>query len=203
MKFIKQNCLGNTIIILLSVLMFILNIITGGGNRFWIFLTGGGNLLDYGKAQYDLVFVDLQLWRLISCGYLHMGILHLFFNVYALCCLGNLVEKRLGTIKYLLIYHLLMIFSEAIQCTLFKETTMAGASSGIFAVLGIFLVENMSCENKIWKEMPKGKRNYMLGYLVIGNLISPYTTALHAISFLLGIIYGLTKREYMKRVRNG
>lgn len=203
MKFIKVKCLGNTIIIFLSVLMFIINIIMGGGNRFWIFLTGGGNLLDYGQAQYDLVFVDLQLWRLISSGYLHMGILHLFFNVYALCFLGNIAEKRLGTIKYLLVYHLLMIITEAIQCTLFKETTMAGASSGIFAVIGILFVENISCENKIWNEMPKGKRNYVLGYLIIGNLISLYTTALHAISFLLGTIYGLAKKEYMKRVRNG
>ena len=195
LKFIEEKGLGNTIIILLSVLTFIINIIMGGGNHLWIFLSGGGNLYGYGLAQYDLIFVDLQLWRLISSGYLHMGILHLVFNTYALCCLGNIVEKWLGTIKYLLTYHLLMIITVAINCALFREITMAGASSGIFAVIGIFLVGNMSCKNKTWKQLPKGKRNYILGYLIIGNLISPYTTALHAISFLLGTICGLAKKR--------
>ena len=102
-----KKTVGNTIIIWLSVIAFIINIIMGGGNRFWIFLTGGGNLMDYGQAQYDLVFNKYQFWRLVSSGYLHMGILHLGFNLYALCCLGNVVEERLGTIRYLLVYHIL------------------------------------------------------------------------------------------------
>lgn len=195
MKFLKEKELGNTIIISLSVIAFIVNIIMGGGNRFWIFLSGGGNLIDYGYAQYNLVFVDLQLWRLISCGYLHSGILHLGFNIYALCCVGNAVEKRLGTIKYLLVYHLLMAFTVAIWCMIFRDATTVGASSGIFAIIGFALVGYMWSENEIWQQMPKGKRNYMLGYVIIGNLISPYTTAIHAVSFLLGAICGLVKRK--------
>lgn len=195
MKFLKEKGLGNTIIISLSVIAFIVNIIMGGGNRFWILLTGGGNLIDYGYAQYNLVFVDLQLWRLISCGYFHGGILHLGFNIYALCCVGNAVEKRLGTLKYLLIYHLLMAFTVAIWCMIFRNATTVGASSGIFAIIGFALVGYMWSENEIWQQMPKGKRNYMLGYVIIGNLISPYTTAIHAVSFLLGAICGLVKRK--------
>lgn len=195
MKFLKEKELGNTIIISLSVIAFIVNIIMGGGNRFWILLTGGGNLIDYGYAQYNLVFVDLQLWRLISCGYFHGGILHLGFNIYALCCVGNAVEKRLGTLKYLLIYHLLMVFTVAIWCMIFRDATTVGASSGIFAIIGFALVGYMWSENEIWQQMPKGKRNYMLGYVIIGNLISPYTTAIHAVSFLLGAICGLVKRK--------
>lgn len=191
MKFQKPT--GNTIIIWLSVIAFIINIIMGGGNRFWIFLTGGGNLMDYGRAQYNLVFVNYQFWRLVSSGYLHMGILHLGFNLYALCCLGNIVEERLGTIRYLLVYHILMILTVSIWCMFFRDATIVGASSGIFAVIAIFLIRSLLCEKRIWEQLPKGRRKYIIGYSVIGNLISPYTAALHAISFIFGAIYGLVK----------
>lgn len=187
MKF--KNTTGNSIIIWLSVIAFIINIIMGGGNRFWIFLTGGGNLMDYGHAQYDLVFVDHQFWRLASSGYLHMGIFHLGFNLYALCCLGNVVEKKLGTIRYLLVYHIIMILTVSIWCLLFREVTIVGASSGIFAIVGFFLIQSLRRKKKIWEQLPKGKGKYIIGYSVIGNFISPYTAALHAISFLLGAIY--------------
>ena len=190
-----KKTVGNTIIIWLSVIVFIINIIMGGGNRFWIFLTGGGNLIDYGQAQYDLVFNKYQFWRLVSSGYLHMGILHLGFNLRALCCLGNIVEERLGTIRYLLVYHVLMILTVSIECLFFREVTIVGASSGIFAVVGFFLIQSLLCEKRIWEQLPKGKRKYIIGYSVIGNLLSPYTAALHAISFLLGAIYGLVKRD--------
>lgn len=193
------NKRGNTIIISLCVIVFIINIIMGGGNRFWILLTGGGNLIDYGYAQYDLVFVDYQPLRLISCGYLHAGIFHLGFNIYALCCLGNIVEEKLGTVKYLFVYHILMAFSVSIWCLLFKESTTVGASSGIFAIIGFLLVQNMSCENKLWKQLSTRKRNYIVGYSIIGSLISPYTLAIHAISFLLGAIYGFTVTHFYLR----
>ena len=149
--------------------------------------------MDYGHAQYDLVFVNYQYWRLVSCGYLHMGILHLGFNIYALYCLGNIVEERLGTIRYLLVYHVIMILTVSICCIFFKEVTIVGASSGIFAVVGFFLFQSLLHEKKMWEQLPKGKRKYIIGYSVIGNLLSPYTAALHAISFLLGAIYGLVK----------
>lgn len=196
-----KKCIGNTIIIWMSVIAFIINIIVGGGNRFWIFLTGGGNLTDYGYAQYDIVFVHMQLWRLVSCGYLHMGIFHLGFNLYALCCLGNIVEEKLGTIKYLMVYHILMILTVSVWCMLFREATTYGASSGIFAVIGFFLIQSLLCEKRMWEQLPKGKKKYIIYYSIIGNLISPYTTAIHAISFLLGVIYGLAKYLLM-RCRN-
>ena len=72
MDYVKERQLGNTIIIMLSVLAFVINVILGGGNRFWIFLTGGGYLMDYGKASYESVFDNFQMWRLVSSGYLDM-----------------------------------------------------------------------------------------------------------------------------------
>ena len=189
-----NKSLGNTIIICLSVIVFIINIIMGGGNRFWILLTGGGNLMDYGYAQYDLVFDKYQFWRLVSSGYLHLGILHLGFNLYALYCLGNIVEKRLGTIRYLLVFHVLMILTVSIWCLFFRGAAIVGASSGIFAVIGFFLIQGLLREKGIWEQLPRGKRNYIIGYSVIGNLLSPYTAALHAISFLLGAIYGFMRK---------
>ena len=70
---------------------------------------------------------------------------------------------------------------------IFKESSIVGASSGIFAVIGCFLVW-VGTGKKILEQLSIRKRNYILGYSIVGNLIWPSTTAIHAISFILGVI---------------
>ena len=52
------------------VLVFVVNVAVGGGNRFWIFLTGGGYVKDYGETSLSLVTEQGQWWRLLTCGYI-------------------------------------------------------------------------------------------------------------------------------------
>ena len=44
-----------------------------------------------------------QVWRLITCAFLHGGLIHIFFNMYALKILGPEIEYVYGKRKYLVI----------------------------------------------------------------------------------------------------
>ena len=55
-----------------------------------------------------------QVWRLITCAFLHGGLIHIVFNMYALKILGSEIEYVYGKVKYLVIYLMSAISSKYI-----------------------------------------------------------------------------------------
>ena len=45
-----------------------------------------------------------EYWRLLTVALTHGGIMHLFFNMYALLILGNSLESAIGQKKFLAIF---------------------------------------------------------------------------------------------------
>lgn len=103
------------------VLIFVVNVVVGGGNRFWIFLTGGGYVKEYGEVSLALIMEQGQWWRLMTCGYLHMGLIHLVGNMAALEIVGTKIEKKIGPVRLLLIYNLGMMLTAFLWCFIFPE----------------------------------------------------------------------------------
>ena len=93
---LKKRRTATFYLAIVIVLVFVVNVAVGGGNRFWIFLTGGGYVKDYGEANLLLVKEQGQWWRLLTCGYLHMGVIHLVGNMAALEIVGTKIEKKIG-----------------------------------------------------------------------------------------------------------
>lgn len=112
-------------------------------------------------------FLQLQFWRFIGFQFLHAGFGHLLFNMIGLFFFGPLVERHLGSKRYLAFYLLCGIFgaimylvlnlgglvasmfvtgSVAVPGLLFNSpyTELVGASAGVFGVLmaGAFLAPN-------------------------------------------------------------
>ena len=174
---LKGRGIANLIIISLCILCLVVNVALGGGNRFWLFLTGGGQLNDYGAASFQTVFRQGEWWRLLTCGYLHLGVIHLAANLLALWYIGDVMEHRLGKIKFLFVYHFAMMISTALWIVIFRNSTMVGASTGIFSLIGIYF---------IWMKMPKGRaRNYLIGYAIGANVIWYKSTIIHLLAFWL------------------
>jgi rhomboid protease GluP len=76
-------------------------------------------------------------WRLLTTGFHHVGLLHLLMNGFALIYLGRLLEPRLGSVKFLL------VFFTAIVVANIPDTVMGvsgvGLSGGIYALFGMLL----------------------------------------------------------------
>jgi rhomboid protease GluP len=97
---------------------------------------------DFGKyigaSSKDLVMGG-DFWRLITYQFVHWGIFHLFFNMYALVYVGLMVENKLGAKKYLTVYILSGICGGLLSILIHDQGYIGGASGSIFGIFGAFL----------------------------------------------------------------
>ena len=94
--------------------------------------------LFYFGAKVNELVVQGEYWRLFTAMFLHIGLLHLFFNSYALYLYGPAVEKLFGKVKFLVIYIVSGLMGSLLSY-LFSPNPAAGASGAIFGLMGSLL----------------------------------------------------------------
>ena len=93
-------------------------------------------------ATYSVYGPDIrkgEYFRLLTGGFLHGGILHLFFNCYTLYTIGSQVESYLGKTKYSMIYFMSLLIASLTSMTFGGETMSIGASGAIFGIMGALI----------------------------------------------------------------
>lgn len=80
-----------------------------------------------------------QYWRLVSAMFIHIGLLHLAFNSWALYQLGSLFEWLFGSWRLLATWFVTGIVA-SIASIVFTRSVAAGASGAIFGILGALIV---------------------------------------------------------------
>ena len=80
-----------------------------------------------------------EWWRLITCTFLHIGVFHLVFNMYALLFIGWMLEPHIGSGRFALAYILTAVFASCISLWWHPYVVSAGASGAIFGMYGVFL----------------------------------------------------------------
>jgi membrane associated rhomboid family serine protease len=92
-------------------------------------------------SEYSIDIQAGQWWRLVTCTFLHVHLLHLFFNLASLWSVGIYLEEALGRAKTLALYLLLAVASSAFS--LWWHTrgggvgNSAGASGAICGLIGV------------------------------------------------------------------
>ena len=92
-------------------------------------------LLDLGALYGPLVF-DGEWWRVSSANFVHIGFLHLLFNMWCLWSLGNAAERMFGNLTFLWIYLLSGIGGSLASLAWHPSVLSAGASGAVFGVAG-------------------------------------------------------------------
>lgn len=129
--FSKKTILMTKVIISLCVVMFAAMYLLGNGSNDGLTLyLFGANLPEAVKAG--------EIYRLITCAFLHSGIIHLLFNMYALYVIGHQVETYIGKFKFTVIY-LISAISGSLMSAIFTDAMSVGASGAIFGLLGSLL----------------------------------------------------------------
>ncbi|MBP3617855.1 MAG: rhomboid family intramembrane serine protease [Lachnospiraceae bacterium] len=187
---VKKRKSATFYLAILNVLVFVVNVAMGGGNRFWIFMTGGGYLREYGEANLTIVTEQGQWWRLLTCGYLHMGIIHLVGNMAALEIIGTKIEKKIEPVRMFLIYNLGMMLTAFLWCLIFPEGWTVGASPGIFVLLGMLCVMLWEKNEKRIIGLSRYDKGYLLFYVIAGCFLGVGTIVGHLIGFIIGILVG-------------
>ncbi len=80
---------------------------------------------------------DGAWWRLLTSGFLHIGPIHLAFNMIALWVIGRDLEQVLGRTRFLVVY-LISLLGGGLAVFLFSNPNVpvAGASGAVFGLMG-------------------------------------------------------------------
>ena len=105
----------------------------------------GRQLFQYGASRSYEVLVQGEVQRLFTAMFLHAGMMHLFFNMYALYIIGRGVEGLCGHARFLLIYLLGGLTGSLLSVALgstdpWLSAPSVGASGAVFAIFGAEMV---------------------------------------------------------------
>ena len=150
-----------------------------------------GKLGTIGSMSKAKVFGDGEWWRLFLHMYLHAGVLHMIFNVFSLLFAGKVVEKKIGSLPYLLLYHVIAIVNAIVICLIFPNSISVGASAGIFGMIGIVCVMKWKKDAICNESLKKGELIYIIVFSVLSLLLGLESFVTHLVAFVFGIIVGL------------
>jgi membrane associated rhomboid family serine protease len=121
------------------------NIFMAGGSKDPQAANAYNGILATSGAIFGPYILQGEWWRLLTCCFVHIGLLHLGMNMLLLYMLGPLLERMWGSWRFLAIY-LLSGLGGSMAAVLFNPTTLtAGASGalwGMMTSLGTWLVLN-------------------------------------------------------------
>ncbi|KAK7257813.1 hypothetical protein RIF29_32058 [Crotalaria pallida] len=94
-----------------------------------------------GALQVDKVVHRHQVWRLLSCIWLHGGVVHVLANMLSLFLIGIRLEQEFGFVRIGLLY-VISGFGGSLLSALFIQSGISvGASGALFGLLGAMLSE--------------------------------------------------------------
>ena len=178
-----KDYLFTPILIIVNILFFVIMAFDGTN----IIEPQGEKLILWGANVRELT-LNGEWWRLISCMFMHIGILHLLMNLYALIFIGVLLEPLIGKNRFIVAY--LTTGFIASTASLYWNTfaISAGASGAIFGLFGVFLA--LLTTTHIEKSVKKPMLIYISIYVGI-NLINGLKDGIDAAAHLGGLISGV------------
>lgn len=187
------------IIMAICIILFILMELSGGS-------TNSQTLLKYG-ANLDVLVKNGEYYRLFTCIFLHIGIMHLLCNMYSLYIIGREVENLFGKIKYIIIFILSGIFGSIMSLAFTHNTISAGGSGAIFGLLGALLYFGMHYRTYLGEAIKRSIIPIIVVNLIIGFFAEGIDLAAHigglVGGILLAMMVGVPDKSKAKDIING
>jgi rhomboid protease GluP len=181
----QHNKIITNILITINVAVFLLTAFLSKN----IVDIDGNVLLLLGAKQNQLINSG-QYYRLLTAMFLHGGLLHIVFNMYALKSLGPFIESIYGRLQFIIIYFLGGICSSLLSY-FFSDGMSVGASGAIFALLGAALIFGIKNKSEIGKNFLSSIIQVIVVNLIMGFTISNIDNYGHIGGLIGGIIISL------------
>jgi membrane associated rhomboid family serine protease len=123
-------------LVAINVAVYVAELATGGG------VNGTGSTIYLHGVLFGPLVEQGDWWRLLTAAFLHYGPVHLILNMVGLYWFGSLLEERIGSGRYLMLY-LVSGLAGSAGALLWSNgflTPTVGASGAIFGILGAGLV---------------------------------------------------------------
>lgn len=172
------------IIMALCILAFVAMYIFGNGSE------DNMTLLLFG-ANLDTLVKSGEIYRLVTCMFLHIGIMHLACNMYSLYAIGKEVEMLFGKVKFLIIYILSGMCGSILSLAFSSNTISAGASGAIFGLLGAILYFGCYYRTYLGATIKSSVFPVIILNLIIGFLSPGIDNAAHIGGLVGGILLSM------------
>nr|CAB3500364.1 unnamed protein product [Digitaria exilis] len=94
-----------------------------------------------GALVWDKVVHEHQGWRLLTCIWLHAGVVHLLANMLSLVLIGLRLEQHFGYVRIGIIYIVSGVGGSMLSSLFIRNNISVGASGALFGLLGAMLSE--------------------------------------------------------------
>jgi membrane associated rhomboid family serine protease len=137
-------------LIVICVGVYLVEIATASGG-----LNTSANSLISDFGLQGAAVADGEWYRLVTGGFLHAGLLHLGFNMFALYFLGRLLEPSIGTPRFLFVYFASLLAGSLGAIMLSSNFVVTvGASGAVFGIFGAtFIIARGRGMNTIAREI--------------------------------------------------
>jgi membrane associated rhomboid family serine protease len=158
-----------TTISTLNVGMFLLTVIysmrSGAGGLMGV----DGRTLAYFGDKFPAAIQLGQWWRLVTAGYLHGGLFHIFMNSWVLLDVGAIVEEVYGPSRMFVFYTLANIGGFYLSY-LWSPVPSMGASAAIMGLIGAMIAFGMQHRSAIGDAIKGQYIRWVIWILIIGLL---------------------------------
>lgn len=133
--------------------------------------TDSATLLRFGAVWRGLVW-EGEWWRLFTSMFLHVGVLHLVWNVVVGFSPAMQVEQALGSVRYLALYVVSGVTGSALS-VIGHDVVAAGASGALFGIIGaefVFARTRLGSWRGLWSEPRERRRLVSTGvWFLVGS----------------------------------
>jgi len=180
-------------IIVVNVLLFIFELSRGVS----LMSPDTGDMVDWG-ANVAALSLTGDAWRLFSSMFLHIGLIHILFNMYMLFAFGPVVERMFGSARFTLIYLWSGLFGSLVSAMYhgaqMQVVVAAGASGALMGISGAFvghwMVSNVRGVSQEALSM-RGPLAQTIGLNLVLGFINPgVDNACHMGGLISGVILG-------------
>ncbi|MEO8442637.1 MAG: rhomboid family intramembrane serine protease [Betaproteobacteria bacterium] len=157
----------------------------------------GGRAEEYLRfgANFAPLTTGGEWWRLFTCTFIHFGIVHLAFNMWALWDSGRLTERLFGNGWFAVLYVFAGLCGSSASMLWNQEVISGGASGAVFGVFGALLaymtVERGSIPPATLNHLRVSTSTFVVYSLFYGFVQSGIDNAAHLGGLTGGFIMGL------------
>lgn len=173
-------------LIFINILLYIFCAIRSGN----IIDIDGLTLLQVG-GNFGPLVSEGQVWRLLTCAFLHGGLIHIIFNMYALYVIGPQLEVLFGRVKYIVIYLLSAIGGSLLSYIFSPLSLSIGASGAIFGLFGAMVMYVLKYRDRIPKRVLNNLFFVIILNLFIGFNLQGIDNFGHIGGLLTGVVVSL------------
>ena len=176
-------------IVYLNVAVFLLCAVSPGGNL----MSNGVSQLQRRLALDGPDVHNGELYRLLTSGFIHYGIVHILFNMVLLYRFGEMLEAALGGIRFASLYAASLLSGSFGALVLSPHALTGGASGAVFGIFGAVAIGLHQRGVDVWQSG--------VGGLIVVNLVLSFVIPGIAIGgHIGGLVGGFLVGAFMLRV---